>query len=48
VTAAAGKPRMAAVGACQRKLAMIGSGVLENRAPFDPDWGLEKGPLTTR
>jgi len=35
---AAGKPRMQAVGACMRKLVMIGYGVLKNRTPFDPDW----------
>jgi transposase len=35
---AAGKPRMAAVGACMRKLLMICYGVLKNRAPFDADW----------
>jgi transposase len=35
---AAGKPRMAAVGACMRKLIMICYGVLKNRTPFDADW----------
>jgi transposase len=35
---AAGKPKMQAVGACMRKLVMICYGVLENRAPFDPNW----------
>ena len=35
---AAGKARMAAVGACMRKLLMIAYGVLKNRAPFDPNW----------
>jgi transposase len=35
---AAGKPRMQAVGACMRKLVMIGYGVLKNRQPFDPQW----------
>jgi transposase len=35
---AAGKPRMAAVGACMRKLLMICYGVLKSRTPFDPDW----------
>jgi transposase len=35
---AAGKPRMQAVGACMRKLAMICYGVLKNRTPFDPEW----------
>jgi transposase len=34
----AGKPRMAAVGACMRKLIMVCYGVLKSRAPFDPDW----------
>jgi hypothetical protein len=32
------KPKMQAVGACMRKLVMIGYGVLKNRAPFDPQW----------
>lgn len=36
---AAGKTRMAAVGACMRKLLMIAYGVLKNRVPFDPSWG---------
>jgi transposase len=36
---AAGKSRMAAVGACMRKLLMIAYGVLKNRVPFDPLWG---------
>ncbi len=35
----AGKAKMAAVGACMRKLLMIAYGVLKNRAPFDPSWG---------
>lgn len=35
---AAGKPRMAAVGACMRKLLMIAYGVLKSRCPFDPQW----------
>lgn len=39
---AAGKPRMQAVGACRRKLLMIGYGVLRTRAPFDPSWAVEK------
>jgi len=34
----AGKSRMAAVGACRRKLVMICYGVLKNRTPFDPEW----------
>jgi len=29
---------MQAVGACLRKLLMIGYWVLKNRKPFDPDW----------
>ena len=36
--AAAGKPKMQAVGACMRKLAMLCYGVLKNRQPFDPAW----------
>jgi transposase len=39
---AAGKARMAAVGACMRKLLMIAYGVLKNRTPFDPAWALKK------
>jgi transposase len=35
---AAGQPRMAAVGACLRKLLMLCSGVLKSRRPFDPAW----------
>lgn len=35
---ASGKTRMAAVGACMRKLLMIAYGVLKNRVPFDPSW----------
>jgi transposase len=35
---AAGKPRMQAIGACMRKLVMLGYGVLKHRAPFDPNW----------
>lgn len=35
----AGKARMAAVGACMRKLLMIAYGVLKSRRPFDPQWG---------
>jgi transposase len=34
----AGKPKMQAIGACMRKLVMIGYGVLKNRTPFDPKW----------
>ena len=41
---AAGKPRMAAVGACMRKLLMICYGVLRTRAPFDPAWAVNKTP----
>jgi hypothetical protein len=33
---------MRAVGACLRKPAMLGYGVLKNRAPFDPDWVSKK------
>ncbi len=33
---AAGKPKMAAVGACMRKLLMIAYGVLKSRTAFDP------------
>jgi transposase len=36
---AAGKPKMAALGACLRKLPMIAYGVLESRTPFDPARG---------
>lgn len=32
----AGKPKMAALGACMRKLLMIAYGVLKSRTPFDP------------
>jgi transposase len=35
---AAGKARMAAVGACLRKLLLIAYGVLKSRVPFDPSW----------
>ncbi len=41
---AAGKARMAAVGACMRKLVMLGYGVLKNRTPFDPEWASTKAP----
>ena len=40
----AGKPKMAAVGACMRKLVMLCYGVLKNRAPFDPAWASKKAP----
>jgi hypothetical protein len=40
--AAAGKPKMQAVGACMRKLVMICYGVPKHRAPFDPDWASKK------
>jgi hypothetical protein len=33
---------MQAVGACIRKLVMLGYGVLKYRAPFDPDWVSKK------
>ena len=36
---AAGKSKMAAVGACMRKLLMIAYGVLKSRTPFDPQRG---------
>jgi transposase len=39
---AAGKARMAAVGACMRKLLMIAYGVFKNRAPFDPSWAMKQ------
>ena len=39
---AAGKPKMQAVGACMRKLVMLGYGVLKNRAAFDPEWASKK------
>jgi transposase len=35
----AGKAKMAAVGACMRKLLMIAYGVLKSRTPFDPSRG---------
>jgi transposase len=35
---AAGKPKMRAVGACMRKLAMLCYGVLKTRRAFDPEW----------
>jgi transposase len=34
----AGKPKMQAIGAGMRKLAMLCYGVLKNRIPFDPQW----------
>jgi transposase len=40
---AAGKARVAAVGACGRKLLMMAYGILKNRKPFDPAW-LKKAP----
>ena len=40
----AGKPRMAAVGACMRKLLMIAYGVLKSRTPFDPSRGRKMVP----
>lgn len=36
---AAGKAKMAALGACMRKLLMIAYGVLKSRTPFDPSRG---------
>ena len=41
---AAGKARMAAVGACMRKLLMIAYGVLKHRTPFDPSRALKTAP----
>jgi transposase len=41
---AAGKPKMQAIGACMRKLVMLGYGVLKNRAPFDPAWASRIAP----
>ena len=41
---AAGKPKMAAVGACLRKLVMIAYGVLKSRTPFDPAKGSKITP----
>src|SRR5439155_25078022 len=35
----AGKAKMAALGACMRKLLMIAYGVLKSRTPFDPSKG---------
>ena len=40
----AGKPKMAAIGACMRKLLMIAYGVLESRTPFDPTKGSKITP----
>jgi transposase len=37
---AAGKPRMAALGAAMRKMLMLAYGVLKNRQKFDKDWKL--------
>ena len=37
--AKSGKSKMAAIGACMRKLIMLCYGVLKNRSPFDPHWG---------
>ena len=41
---AAGQPKMQAVGACMRKLVMLGYGVLKNRTPFDPNWASRTAP----
>src|SRR5256714_6880486 len=41
---AAGKAKMAAVGACMRKLLMIAYGVLKSRTPFDPSRGRKMVP----
>ena len=40
----AGKPKMAAIGACMRKLLMIAYGVLKSRTPFDPAKGSKITP----
>jgi hypothetical protein len=40
----AGKARIAAVGACLRKLVMLCYGVLKNRSPFGPGWASKKAP----
>ncbi|MBY0512882.1 MAG: transposase, partial [Gemmataceae bacterium] len=37
----AGKAKMAALGACMRKLLMIAYGVLKSRTPFDPSRGVK-------
>jgi len=36
---AAGKPQIAALGACMPKLVMIADGVLKSRTAFDPARG---------
>ena len=41
---AAGKPKLAAVGACLRKLSMIAYGVLKSRTPFGPAKGSKITP----
>jgi hypothetical protein len=43
---AAGKPKMAALGACLRKLLMIAYGMLKSRTAFDPTRG--SSPRTER
>jgi hypothetical protein len=40
----AGKPKMAAVGACLRKLLMIAYGALKSRTPLDPARGSKMTP----
>jgi transposase len=40
----AGKAKMAALGACMRKLLMIAYGVLKSRTPFDPSRGMKMAP----
>jgi transposase len=40
---AAGKARMAAVGAAMRKVLMLAFGVLKTRRPFDPNWSSRRG-----
>ena len=40
----AGKAKLAALGACMRKLLMIAYGVLKSRTPFDPQRGSKMAP----
>ena len=42
--AAAGKPKMCALGACLRKLVMTAYKGLKSRAPFDPAWASRIAP----
>jgi transposase len=41
---AAGKAKMAALGACMRKLLLIAYGVRKSREPVDPNRGSERTP----